>query len=455
MGYNKLLSKLAENILEILDDDEYYDITIEVGDDPNVRIFRAHMVILKYRSPYLRKILSTNKKIDGTLTSIKLPNILPETFQIVLRYIYGGKISLEEYDISDIIKILIAIKEFGLEELIPCIETFLIKNKKNCMVQNFDLIYRISFENNSFQELQKYCIELISKEPNKIFNSPKFSSIPENLLITLIQNENIRMNEVQVWEHVIKWGLAQNPELSSDPKSCSKEDFNTLKNTLQHCIPFIRFSNLTSKEFSSKVLPYKKVLPKELYKELLDYFLGNDSNQIISKNIDSKIITSQHAELISRWVDRLEITNKIPPLYNFELLFRGSRDGFTPSKFHEICDNKSRTITIFKVSGSSEILGGYNPIEWTSGGFSSTKNSFIFSFKNGYDTENCIISRVKNGVKAIYNSPCFLPSFGNDDLSSNGSMICCKRSKKSSYEKQIRETSNEDEIEEFEVFRIF
>ena len=56
------LPKLSKNLLEILDDNDYYDITIEVGNDPNVKIFRAHMVILNYRSPYLRRILSTNQK---------------------------------------------------------------------------------------------------------------------------------------------------------------------------------------------------------------------------------------------------------------------------------------------------------------------------------------------------------------------------------------------------------
>ena len=86
MADNKFLPKLSQNLLETLDDDEYYDITIEVGNDPYVKVFRAHMVILNYRSPYLRRILSTNKKKnDGTLVHIKLPNILPETFQIILR----------------------------------------------------------------------------------------------------------------------------------------------------------------------------------------------------------------------------------------------------------------------------------------------------------------------------------------------------------------------------------
>src|SRR6266542_4216348 len=83
---NKLLPILSQNLLEILKDEEYYDITIEVGNDPYVKIFRAHMVILYYRSPYLKRILSTNKKKnDGTLVHITLPNVLPEVFQIILR----------------------------------------------------------------------------------------------------------------------------------------------------------------------------------------------------------------------------------------------------------------------------------------------------------------------------------------------------------------------------------
>ena len=83
---DKLLLKLSQNLLEILNDENYYDITIEVGNDPYVKVFRAHMVILYYRSPYLRRILSTNKmKNDGTLTHVKLPNISPEIFQIILR----------------------------------------------------------------------------------------------------------------------------------------------------------------------------------------------------------------------------------------------------------------------------------------------------------------------------------------------------------------------------------
>src|SRR5581483_303637 len=159
--------------------------------------------------------------------------------------------------------------------------------------------------------------------------------------------------------------------------------------------------NLTSREFTDKVLPYEEILPRELYKDLLKTFLLLDADSKPSdksnprtphiphsteentnlKNIDSKIITYQHAELISKWIYRLEVTDQVQSSYEFKLLFRGSRDGFTTGKFHKFCDGKSRTVTVVKVKGSNEILGGYNPLAWdSSGDYSTTKDSFIFSF---------------------------------------------------------------------------
>ncbi|CAB4440696.1 unnamed protein product [Rhizophagus irregularis] len=476
MSNNKLLPKLLQNLTEILNDEEYYDITIEVGNDPFIKIFRAHMVILHYRSPYLRRILSTNKKKnDGTLTHIKLPNISPEIFQIILRYIYGGNLSLNEYDNSDIIQILIAANELSLQDLIPYLQSFLIENKANWMEQNFNMIYQTSFKNDSFSDLQKYCTDLMTKEPVKIFNSLNFSSIPEKLLITIIQNDNLQMSEIQVWEHILKWGHAQNPELPSDITNYSKDDFNALKSTLQQFIPFIKFYNLTNKEFTDKVLPYREILSEELFINLLKTFLNLlDPNikpsdnlkpcitkKVNLKAIDSKIITSRHVEMISKWIDRLEITDKLTSSYEYKLLFRGSRDGFSLNKFHEICDDKACTVTLVKVESSNEILGGYNPVKWKSDDvWGVTKDSFIFSFNTGR-IEDYILSRVKNKNYAINNGSNRGPSFGDGDLSiwktpmwKSTQVLDFCYSKKNFYEKPIRKTENNFKIGEYEVFQI-
>jgi hypothetical protein len=117
------------------------------------------------------------------------------------------------------------------------------------MEQNFNFIYRTSFEHNSFLKLQNFCTELMTNESEKIFNSIDFNSISEKCLISLVQHENFQMGDIQIWEYVVKWGMAQNPDLSSDPSSYSKDDFNTLKATLQQCISFIKLYDLTSKEF--------------------------------------------------------------------------------------------------------------------------------------------------------------------------------------------------------------
>ncbi|UZO09130.1 uncharacterized protein OCT59_029367 [Rhizophagus irregularis] len=115
--------KLSQNYIEILKDDEYYDITIEVGEDPDVKIFRAHMIILCYRSPFLRRTLASNKiRNDGNLNHIKLPNISPEIFQVILKYIYGGIFSLDEQDTINISKILTAADQLHLQELVDYLQ---------------------------------------------------------------------------------------------------------------------------------------------------------------------------------------------------------------------------------------------------------------------------------------------------------------------------------------------
>ncbi|GES76365.1 carbohydrate-binding module family 13 protein [Rhizophagus clarus] len=336
------------------------------------------------------------------------------------------------------------------------------------MEKNFNMIYQTSFEDYTFMELQKYCTDLISKEPNKIFNSLNFSSISDKLLLTIIQSDNLQMGEIQLWEYVLKWGLAQNPDLPSNLTEYSQDDFNNLKNTLKRFIPLINFRNLTSKEFLERVFPYEKIFPDDLYKGLLKGFLSlldpnsklsekskPDVTKEIKRTVDSKIITYKHVELISRWIDRLETTDNLISSYKFKLLFRASRDRHSRDKFHEICDNKPRTVTIIKVKDSNEILGGYNPTKWKSdGSFSATEDSFIFSF-NDCTIDSYILSRVIDEEAAIYNSSDYGPSFGAEDLeiwTHDGNY--CKQSTNSCYEQPIRKTETKFTIDECEVFQI-
>ncbi|CAB4429975.1 unnamed protein product [Rhizophagus irregularis] len=473
----QFFSNLSRNYIKILEDSEYYDVTIEVGEDPNVKIFRAHMNILCHRSPYLRRALVSNNKKnnnDGVLSHTKLPNILPEIFQIVLKYIYGGILSLDEENTSDILKVLVAADELILHELVDYLQTYLIENKADWLEKHFELIHRISFQSNNLLELQKFCTEFMAKSPDKIFESLDFTSLPEKSLVSLLKRDDLQMKEIEVWEHVLKWGLAQNPTVTPDPVTWTDDDFKIMENSLQYCLPLIRFYSLSSKDFLKKVRPYKKLLKHQLYEDLIKYYLDFESepsnNFLPPRNVkfDSKIINLNTISLISKWIDKVEIESRfacrkelyLP--YEFKLLLRGSRDGFTPDKFHSLCDNKPKTVTFIKVKGTDEILGGYNPIIWeTSKSWGETKDSFIFSFKykNGLFKDG-ILSNVEEKNYALNYGQGYGPSFGGRDLILYGDNqtrdyndIYCEQI---SYEKKIRDAEGISyfSIDDYEVFQI-
>ncbi|CAB4412224.1 unnamed protein product [Rhizophagus irregularis] len=468
----QFFSKLSQNYIELLKDDEYYDITIEVGEDPNVKIFRAHMNILCYRSPYLRRILASNKKNDNVvLAHIKLPNISPEIFQITLEYIYGGILPLNVNDTSEFLKILVAADNLHLQELINYLQKYLIENKPEWIVQNFGFTQQISSESDNLLELQEFCTNLMVQFPEKILLSFNFTSLSEKSLISLIKRDDLQMKEVEVWEHVLKWGLAKNSTLIPDPKTWSDDDFRKMGNTLEYCLPLVRFFSLSPKEFSQKVRPYQKLFNRQFYEDLVDSFMDPDSkpneNTLLPRNIktekiiDSKIVNNLSiVKTISRQIDKMDIRNNFAHLkesYKFKLLLRGSRDGFTPKKFHKLCDNKSNTVTFIKIKGKEEIIGGYNPLIWkSSSSWGETRESFIFSFKNN-DVKDSIISSVQNTNRAVFYSPEYGPQFGCDIYmysSTESTDYSTISVNKKYYEKKVRDTKDDFSMEDYEVFQI-
>jgi hypothetical protein len=378
---------------------------------------------------------------------------------------------------------LIAADELLLQELVDYIQEYLIENKFDWIEQNFELTHRKSFQSNSLLELQKFCLDFMAKSPEKVFKSLDFTSLSEKSLVSLIKRDDLQMKEVEIWEHVLKWGLEKNPTLLPDPATWSDDDFKIMENTLQHCLPLIRFFSLSSDEFVQKVRPYKRLL-HQLYEELLNSYLNSNSKpsddillpRYINTDgiIDSNIVNLNIVSIISRWIDKIDANNKFAYTrglylpYEFKLLLRGSRDGFTPIKFHELCDNIPHTVTFIKIKGTEEIIGGYNPLIWKShknGEFGKTKDSFIFSFKNKDNFKNFILSHVKNIDKALYYRYDFGPTFFDDidiyvmsfpherEYAGSKKFNSCG-CKQSNYEKKIRDTEETFLMEDYEVYQI-
>ncbi|RIB29211.1 hypothetical protein C2G38_2155886 [Gigaspora rosea] len=212
----KFLEKLSDNYLGLLDDKEDFNIIIKVGESPNTKIFQAHSAILRYRSLYFRNELANISKDKNNIKTIDLKNVSIQQFEIIIKYIYGGIFLIENHNASFIFELMLIACEFFFDELAKYLETHLIEKEAHWLRLNFTRIYQKSFENNKLQGLQKWCNDIMVKYPEKIFDSEDLITIQENALVSLISRDDLQMEEIKIWNNVIKWGIAQNPGLPSD-----------------------------------------------------------------------------------------------------------------------------------------------------------------------------------------------------------------------------------------------
>ena len=101
----------------------------------------------------------------------------------------------------------------------------------------------------------------------------------------------------------------------------------------------------------------------------------------------------------------------------FELLYRGSRDGFGSDDFHKKCDNKGKTLTLVK-NTSGHIFGGFATIPWTSPSSScnhkQAPGSFLFTLTNMYGVKPTKFSlKDENDENAVCHNNNYCPGFGN------------------------------------------
>ncbi|RIB04533.1 hypothetical protein C2G38_2222128 [Gigaspora rosea] len=202
-----------------------------------------------------------------------------------------------------------------------------------------------------------------------------FNSLNKNTLVSLIKCDDLQIEEVKIWNNIIKWDIAQNHDLPSNSEDWSDENFTTLKDTLKNFLPHICYFQMSAKDVADYVVLYSQILEKRLWKDL------NKKKSINIGPIDLKIeiqsqtepffstvINEEHAAEIASWIDKNTGTYSIRNNpYEFTLLFRGSRDGFTRESFWNLCNMKANTVTVINVRGSDNIeriFGGYNPVAW-------------------------------------------------------------------------------------------
>src|SRR5439155_26972835 len=126
--------------------------------------------------------------------------------------------------------------------------------------------------------------------------------------MSILERDNLELEEIDIWDHVIKWGIGQNEELAKDIEGWEKEVFVELKNIIKGFIPLIRFNQISLEDFVDKILPFQKVFDKEVYEEIHPSFLsGIWQPKLLPQKGPrigpGKLLTLQMKCLISSWID--------------------------------------------------------------------------------------------------------------------------------------------------------
>jgi hypothetical protein len=310
---------------------------------------------------------------------------------------------------------MIVTDELMLENLTKLIESFFIKNYRQFLQDDPVEILQIIHHRKPLVNLLNFCMGKICSRPKILFNSNKFTQLPAPLLETILKRDDLNLKEIEVWENIIKWGLAQDQILSQDVSKWNNDHVNILKRILYRFIPLIRFYEIPSEDYISKVRPYEEILSQELRDDILKSYMipGHKPvpNLLSNDPLDSTLINRRHIALLVSWIDRKRGKNN----YKFNLLYRASRDGNTASAFHARCDNKGATIIIVKIKNSKQIVGGYNPLFWdSSNSCKSTKKSFIFTFTDKNNLQSAKVAYSKGDQNSVRSYSHWGPVFGTD-----------------------------------------
>ncbi|PKK58880.1 hypothetical protein RhiirC2_795627 [Rhizophagus irregularis] len=400
-NYESELSKALGQLLKIETD---YNVIIHIGELPNFKEFHAHSNILRCRSEYFDKILSAEniEKKDGKYL-IKKPNISPQAFNVILKYLYTSQIDITNKTGTELLNFMIVSNELMLKNLTKFIEDFIIENQQ----------------------------QFLQNDPIGIFQ------------IIYYSQEQVLNQDVSKW---------------------SKDDINIFKRVLYKFIPLIRFYDISSRDYFNKVKPYEKLLSKELRDDILKSHMIPEYKPIYtprhSKNnidIDSVIINRKHIALFSNWIDKKEnikYINDIP--YKFNLLYRASRDGNSATAFHAKCDNMGATIVIIKTKNSNQIVGGYNPLQWDLSGYKSTKDSFVFLLTDRTNLQTAKVGYSNGDEYSIVCDSHTLPFFGYNNLYlQNSSWICSPVKENGQYSyPELDGMKGTYDVDDYEVFQV-
>ena len=387
------------------------NITLETSTKNFDNLFEKINLLKKKTEEEINKINNLFEKVNEDLT---------KSFQLKHEKLYKEENDIREKLQNEVTKVKEKLEIFLSEsnneiKLTERIKQGLKKLEKEEDKNIYKTLSYISKMNKNDKSLQKLSLETITSI-NFYFKEEENDIKYEEYTINGIHINNININDISC---------------NSMNISCTIEKLDNINNDNIE-IEYILETRQENKNENLKQIykgKYNKYFIKDLFPDTnyefrICTFYNNKRGPLSeikkgkTKDFDSDIL--RNCELKKEYIKKLSEWTKF---YNFNLIYRGTRDGSGTQKFHELCDNKGPTIVLYK-NEKGNIFGGFASIPWQSNGeYKSAPDSFIFTLTNIYNTEPTKFPSTKDGREVYHNSK-WGPRFGNGrDIGIDGDFL--------------------------------
>ncbi|KAF9155847.1 hypothetical protein DFQ26_009599 [Actinomortierella ambigua] len=422
----------------LVNNESRYDIKILVGQGKAVRY--GHSQKLAARCPYFDAALQPHWKESSDGVFVK-PNIEPEVFDILLRYLYTGEMTASPTLIPSLID---AALELQLTQLAMDCDAIA---RKEVNAETVFPLMSVAYRH-SLDKLWSTVTECFDINAECLLQRDEVLALESDVLVKALSRDSLVANELTLWKVIVRYAYRQNGmdhkicpllrfpawpgrmkvkvledetgrhvatndylNLSSDDDTSStdedaeksvqkttrtrtsavylrREQYRSLCATVQTLLPAIRFASMKATDFvryveGTRLIPIKFCRRVYwLYSMPLNFpndFAPPRCNASTLLPLDPWLTLMNQTSINRSWYSAKHEGHHS----KLKILYLASAHGFSAKAFHERCDDQGPTLTIASTD-KNVFIGGFNGMPWSSDcSWRSTKMNFIFQYKAG------------------------------------------------------------------------
>ncbi|XP_035700473.1 BTB/POZ domain-containing protein 2-like isoform X1 [Folsomia candida] len=244
----------GERFVNLLRTGFRHDLTLHVRPE-GVKI-PVHRIFLQGASSVL------DEKINPAMNELIVDNVNSHILKMLVKYLYTGRSDVVE--VADVPKLILAAAQFKIHGLW---EECAILLKEERGLEHVLSLFQSGMEH-AYGDVIQSTLKLICINARQVLKSEEFLNLRFDCLIEIIQQDSLKVaNEVEIFEAVYRWGLAECARRSLDPSNPEN-----LRFCLAKPLNYIRFPLMDPEEYTL-VVSTKKLLSLEDSVELLTTFL--------------------------------------------------------------------------------------------------------------------------------------------------------------------------------------